>query len=122
LVAIGLLLNWGRSWLRVWPASGRLIAIGLDILLSRSRLTSAIRLLLLRGVGWCGRWRGARSRSGARWNYRGDGFALLDRLGRRSDGWLAVIDGGELLAILRGLFAMLNLGAHRRNTLLARGG
>jgi len=33
-----------------------------------------------------------------------------------------VVDGGKLLAILRGLFAMLNLGGHRRNTLLASGG
>jgi hypothetical protein len=47
---------------------------------------------------------------------------LLDRLCGCDDGGLAVIDGGELLAILRGLFAVLNLGGHRRNTLLARGG
>jgi hypothetical protein len=33
-----------------------------------------------------------------------------------------LIDRGELLAILRGLFAMLNLGGHRGNALLARGG
>jgi hypothetical protein len=33
-----------------------------------------------------------------------------------------VIDGGELLAILGGLFAMLDLSGHRRNALLARGG
>jgi hypothetical protein len=118
LIAIGLLLNWSRSWLR-GPSGGQLIAIRLNILLSGSRLTSAVTLLLLHGVGWCGRWRGAWSRSGARWNYRGDGFALLDRLGCGNDGGLAVIDGGELLAILGGLFAMLNLGGHRRNTLLA---
>jgi len=33
-----------------------------------------------------------------------------------------VVDGGKLLAILRGLFTMLNLRGHRRNALLARGG
>ena len=33
-----------------------------------------------------------------------------------------MIDGGELLAILGGLFAMLDLSGHRRNTLLASGG
>jgi hypothetical protein len=122
LVAIGLLLNWGRNWLRAGPSGGRLVAIRLNILLSRSRLTGAVGLLLLHGVGWCGRWRGARSRSGARWNYRGDGFALRDWLGCGDDGGLAVIDGGELLAILGGLFAMLNLGGHWRNALLACGG
>jgi hypothetical protein len=47
---------------------------------------------------------------------------LLDRLGHCHDGGLAVIYRGKLLAILRGLFAMLNLGGHRGNTLLARGG
>jgi hypothetical protein len=78
--------------------------------------------LLLHGVGRCGRWRGARNRSRARWNYRGDGFALRDWLGHCNDGGLAVIDGRKLLAILGGLLAMLNLGGHRRNTLLARGG
>ena len=99
-----------------------MIAIRLNILLSRSRLTSTVRLLLLHGVGWRGRWRGARSRSGARGNYRGDGFALRDWLGCGDDGGLAVIDGGKLLPVLRGLFAMLNLGGHRRNALLAGGG
>ena len=123
LIAIGLLLNWGRSWLRAGPTGGRrLIAIRLNILLGRGRLPGTTRLLLLHGVGWCGRWSGARCWSGARGNYGGDGFALRDRLGRGDDGGLAVIDGGELLAILGGLFAMLNLGGHRRNTLLARGG
>jgi hypothetical protein len=78
--------------------------------------------LLLHGVWWCGRWRGARRRSGTRWNYRGDGVALRDWLGCGDDGGLAVIDGGELLAILGGLFAMLNLGGHWGNTLLACGG
>jgi hypothetical protein len=47
---------------------------------------------------------------------------LWDWLGGCNDGWLPVIDGGELLAILRGLFAMLNLSVHRGNALLARGG
>ena len=94
----------------------------LNILLSGSRLTSTVRLLLLHGVGWRGRWRGTRSRSGACGNYGGDGFALRDWLDCGDDGGLAVIDGGKLLTVLRGLFAMLNLGGHRRNALLARGG
>jgi hypothetical protein len=47
---------------------------------------------------------------------------LRDWLYRCNDNRLSVIDGGELLAILRGLFAMLNLGGHRGDTLLARGG
>jgi hypothetical protein len=47
---------------------------------------------------------------------------LRDWLGGCEDGRLPVVDGSELLAILRGLFAMLNLGGHRRNTLLAYGG
>jgi len=47
---------------------------------------------------------------------------LRDWLGCGYDGGLAVIDGGELLAILRRLFAMLNLGGHRRNALLASRG
>jgi len=98
----------------------RLIAIRLNILLGRGRLTGTVELLWLHGIG-CGRWRGARSRSRARWNYCGDGFALRDRLGCGNDGGLAVIDGGELLAILRGLFAMLNLSGHRGNTLFAGG-
>jgi len=119
----GLVLSW---WRRYRSSSrligGRLIAIRLNILLCCVGLTSAVGLLLLRGVGRCGRWRGARSRSGARWNYRGDGFALRDRLGHCNDGGLAVIDGGELLAILGGLFAVLNLGGHRGNALLASGG
>jgi hypothetical protein len=76
---------------------------------------------LLRGVRRRGRRR-ARSRSGAPRNYRRDGFALRDWLGHCDDGWLAVVDGSELLAILRGLFAMLDLRGHRGNTLLARGG
>jgi hypothetical protein len=33
-----------------------------------------------------------------------------------------VVDGGELLAVLRGLFTMLNLSGHRRNAPLAGGG
>jgi hypothetical protein len=33
-----------------------------------------------------------------------------------------VIDGGKLLAILRGLLTMLKLSGHRRNALLAGGG
>jgi len=98
-----------------------LIAIRLNILLCCVWLTSAVGPLLLSGVGRCGRWREARSRSGARWNYRGDGFALRDWLGCGDDGGLAVIDGGELLAILGGLFAVLNLGGHRGNALLASG-
>lgn len=69
----------------------------------------------------CGRRR-ARSWSGARRNYCGDGFALLNWLGRGNYGGLAVVDGGKLLAILRGLFTMLNLSGHRRNALLAGGG
>jgi hypothetical protein len=76
-------------------------------------------------LGWrglLGRRQRALGRSGARRNYCGDGFALLDWLGRGNDRRLAVIDGGKLLAILRGLFAMLNLSGHRRNTLLAGGG
>jgi hypothetical protein len=116
LVAIGL-LRGARLW-----AYGWWVAMRLNILLSRSRLTSTVRLLLLHGVGWRGRWRGTRSRSGARGNYGGDGFALRDWLGCGDDGGLAVIDGGKLLTVLRGLFAMLNLGGHRRNALLARGG
>jgi len=99
-----------------------LIAIRLNILLGPDRLTSTVRLLLLHGVGRRGRWPGTRSRSRARWNYRGDRFALRDWLGCGNDGRLAVIDGGELLAILRGLFAMLNLSGHRGNALLAGGG
>jgi hypothetical protein len=47
---------------------------------------------------------------------------LRDWLSRCHDGWLPIVDGGKLLAILRGLFAMLNLCGHRRNTLLARCG
>jgi hypothetical protein len=116
LVAIGL-LQGARLW-----ACGWWVAIRLNILLSRSRLTSTVRLLLLHGVWSCGRWRGTRSRSGARGNYGGDGFALRDCLGCGDDGGLAAIDGGKLLTVLRGLFAMLNLGGHRRNALLARGG
>jgi hypothetical protein len=46
----------------------------------------------------------------------------LDRLRRCNDGRLAVVDGCKLLAILCGLFAMLNLGGHGRNALLACGG
>ena len=88
---------------------------------SRSRLAT-VGLLLPQAVRWRGSWRGAWSRSEARWNYRGDGFALRDRLSCGNDGGLAVIDGGKLLAILCGLFAMLNLGGHRGNALLAGGG
>jgi hypothetical protein len=77
---------------------------------------------LLRCIRWRGGWRRARSRSGTRRDYRSDGFALRDWLGNCDDGRLAIVDGGELLAILRGLFAMLNLSGHRGNTLLARGG
>jgi hypothetical protein len=77
---------------------------------------------LLHGVGWCCGRRWARSWSWARRNYGGDGFALRDWLGRGYHGGLAVVDGGKLLAILGGLFAMLNLGGHWRNALLARGG
>jgi hypothetical protein len=47
---------------------------------------------------------------------------LRDGLRRCNHGWLAVIDRSKLLAILRGLFAMLNLGGHRRDALLACGG
>src|ERR1700688_4708067 len=46
LVAIGLLLNWGRSWLRAGPTGGRLVAIRLNILLGPDLLTSTVRLLL----------------------------------------------------------------------------
>jgi hypothetical protein len=123
LVAIGLLLNWGRSWLRAGPDGGRgLVAIRLNSLWGCGRLTATVGLLLLHGVEWRGRWRGAWSWSGARRNDRSDGFALRDWLGSCDDGGLAMINGGELLAILCGLFAMLNLGGHRRDTLLARGG
>jgi hypothetical protein len=45
---------------------------------------------------------------------------LWNWLRRCSDGRLAVIDCDKLLAILRGLFAVLNLGGHWWNTLLAR--
>ena len=85
-------------------------------------MTSTVRLLLLHGVGRCGRRRGTRSRRGAGWNYCGDRFALRDWLGCGNHGGLAVIDGGKLLAILGGLFAVLDLSGHRRNTLLAGGG
>jgi hypothetical protein len=47
---------------------------------------------------------------------------LRDWLRHCNDGRPPLIDRGELLAILRGLFAMLNLGGHRGNALLARGG
>jgi hypothetical protein len=47
---------------------------------------------------------------------------LRDWLGCGYNGGLAVIDGGELLAILRRLFAMLHLSGHRRNALLASRG
>ena len=67
-------------------------------------------------VGRAVRGRGA---GRARRNYGRDGLALRDWLGSGHNGGLAVIDGCELLAILRGLFAMLNLGGHRRNALLA---
>jgi hypothetical protein len=79
---------------------------------------------LLRGVRLrlCGRWSGSRSWGRARGNYCGDGLALRDWLSRCNDGRLPIVDGSELLAILRGLFAMLNLGGHWRDTLLARGG
>jgi len=76
----------------------------------------------LRCVRRCGGRRRARSRSGTGRNYRSDGFALGNWLGCCHDGRLAVIDSGKLLAILGGLFAMLNLGGHRRNALLAGGG
>jgi hypothetical protein len=94
----------------------------LNILLSRSRLTSTVRLLLLSRIRWRSGRPWARSWSRARRNYGGDGFALRDWLGRGDDGGLAAVGGGELLAILGGLFAMLNLGGHRRNALLAGGG
>jgi hypothetical protein len=76
----------------------------------------------LRCAWWCGGRRRARSWNGARRNYCGDGFALWDWLGRSNDRRLPIVYGGKLLAILRGLFAMLNLGGHRRNALLAGGG
>ena len=46
---------------------------------------------------------------------------MRDWLCHSYDNRLAMIDSGELLAILCGLFAMLNLGSHRRNALLAGG-
>ena len=128
LITIGLLLNWSgsRRWLRARPAGGRLVAIRLDILLGRVRLPSCIGLLsrvwLLRCVRLRAWWSRSRGRSWTRRNYRGDGFALRDWLGGCNDGWLPMVDGGELLAILRGLFAMLTLGGHRWNALLACGG
>jgi hypothetical protein len=112
LVAIRLLLNWcrrrNRRRLRTRSSGGGLIAIRLNILPGRDRL--------LRCVRRCG------SRNGARGNYCGNGFALRDWLGGCEDGRLPVVDGSELLVILRGLFAMLNLSGHRRNTLFACGG
>ena len=124
----------GRRWLRAGPCGGRrLIAIRLNILLRRGRLLScvglpgSVRRLRLRCVGLLrcvrrrGGWRRARSRSGTWRDYRGDGFALRDWLGHSNDGGFSVVDGSELLAILRGLFAMLNLSGHRGNTLFARG-
>ena len=122
LIAIRLLLNWrgSRRWLSARSCSGgRLIAIWLHILLC-IWLTHSVGLL--RCVRrWRGR-RGARGRSWTRRNHRSDGFALRDWLGHCYNGWLAVIDSSELLAILGGLFAMLNLRGHRRYTLLTRGG
>jgi hypothetical protein len=128
LITIGWLLGWhrGRRWLRARPRGGRLIAIGLNILLGWSRLLRAVWLASCVGLLRCVRWRSglrwSRSWSGTRGNYRRDGFALRGWLCHSYDNRLAMIDSGKLLAILRGLVAMLNLSGHRRNALLARGG
>lgn len=121
----GFILRRRSYWLGRWLIRRRLVAIGLPGRWSWLRGGWSIRLhVLLRAIragriGWrlLGSRRRARSWSGARGNYRGDGLALLNGLRCHDDSGLAVIDGRKLLFILRGLFAMLNLGGHGRNAL-----
>ena len=130
LIAIRLRLDWGwrrsRRRLRARTPGGRLTGIGLNILPGcvglpcRVLLLSGVRLLrCVRLRDW---WNRARGRSGTRRNYRSDGFALRYWLRRCNDSWLSLIHGNELLSILRGLFAMLNLSGHRGNALFASSG
>jgi hypothetical protein len=130
LIAIRLRLDWGwrrsRRRLRARTPGGRLTGIGLNILPGCVGLPGRVLLLsgvrLLRCVRLRDWWNRARGRSGTRRNYRSDGFALRYWLRCCNDSWLSLIHGNELLSILRGLFAMLNLSGHRGNALFASSG
>jgi len=109
------------SWSRVWLSWARFrycrwsglrrcccrLRCGLNDL---SRLCDWLNLLLVR-CNW------PRHRSRPCWNHRSNRLALRNWLGLRHHRWFPVIYSRELLTILRGLLADLNLGGHRRNAL-----